>query len=75
MFWNFTVRRLGGTPVDATFPRTYGARPDLETGERLLVIATEGGILLTRCAAPTPRATEAGPATPRFRSTVNAPLR
>ena len=75
MFWNFTVRRLGGAPLDATFPRTFGARPDLETGERLLVIATEAGILLARCAPPAPRVSDAGPATPRFRSTVNAPLR
>lgn len=75
MFWNLTVRRLGGAPVDATFPRTFGGRPDLETGERLLVIATEGGILLARCTPPAPRLPDAGPATPRFRSTVNAPIR
>ena len=75
MFWNLTVRRLGGAPLGVALPRTMGARPDLETGERLLVIATEGGVLLARCPPPPPRTPEAGPATPRFRSTVNAPQR
>jgi hypothetical protein len=44
MFWNMTNRRLGGAAVPL-FPRTYAARPDLETGTRLLAMATEAGLL------------------------------
>lgn len=74
MFWTMTFKRLAGS-VSNVLPRTYGARPDLEKGNRLLAVATEGGILLTLSGPPEPHAEEAaGPATtPRFRSTVNAP--
>jgi hypothetical protein len=51
MFWNMTIRRLGGAAIPV-FPRTYAARPDLETGTRLLAMATEGGILLTLSGPP-----------------------
>ena len=34
------------------FPKTFAARPDLETGMRLLAMATEGGILLTLSGPP-----------------------
>ena len=51
MFWNMTIRRIGGAAVPI-FPKTYAARPDLETGTRLLAMATEGGILLTLSGPP-----------------------
>jgi len=51
MFWNMTIRRLGGAAIPI-FPKTYAARPDLETGTRLLAMATEGGILLTLSGPP-----------------------
>jgi hypothetical protein len=51
MFWNMTIRRLGGAAVPI-FPKTFAARPDLETGTRLLAMATEGGILLTLSGPP-----------------------
>jgi hypothetical protein len=44
MFWNMTIRRLGGATIPL-FPKTWAARPDLATGQRLLAMATEGGIL------------------------------
>jgi len=75
MFWNLTVRRLGGDPLGPALPRTYGGRPDLETGERLLVVATEGGVLLARCSAPNPPSSGSGQPTPRFRSSVGASTR
>ena len=52
MFWNMTIRRLGASAIPV-FPTTYAARPDLETGIRLLAMATEGGILLTLSGPPT----------------------
>jgi len=73
MFWSLTVRRLGGAPVGPALPRCFGARPDLETGERLLVVATEGGVLLTRCDPPPRGAERPSLPTPRFRSSVAAP--
>ena len=51
MFWNMTIRRLGASAIPV-FPTTYAARPDLETGTRLLALATEGGILLTLSGPP-----------------------
>jgi len=51
MFWNMTIQRLGGSTVPV-FPKTYAARPDLETGMRLLAMATEGGILVTLSGPP-----------------------
>jgi hypothetical protein len=51
MFWNMTIRRLGGAAIPV-FPKTYAARPDLETGTRLLAMATEGGILVTLSGPP-----------------------
>lgn len=74
MFWTVTFKRLAGSVTNA-LPRTYGARPDLEKGNRLLAVATEGGILLTLTGPPERTADQAaGPVTtPRFRSTVNAP--
>lgn len=74
MFWTMTFKRLTGSVTNA-LPRTYGARPDLEKGNRLLAVATEAGILLTLSGPPESQAEQAaGPAsTTRFRSTVNAP--
>ena len=51
MFWNMTIRRLGGAAIPL-FPKTFAARPDLETGTRLLAMATEAGILLTLSGPP-----------------------
>lgn len=73
MFWTVTFKRLVDS-VGTTVPRTYGARPDLEKGERLLAVATEGGIVLTLSGPPARQpAAVASPASPRYRSTVNAP--
>ena len=73
MFWTVTFRRLAGS-APTGLPKTYGARPDLEKGERLLAVATEGGIVLTLSGPPPRQAgAVAGPVTPRYRSTVNAP--
>ena len=44
MFWTLTVRRLADA-VAGGFPKRFGSRPDLETGRRLLAVATEGGIV------------------------------
>ena len=51
MFWTLTVQRLVGASVQA-MPKVYGARPDLETGERMLAVATEGGIVLALSGPP-----------------------
>lgn len=59
MFWNMTIRRLGGAAIPI-FPKTYAARPDLETGTRLLAMATEGGILFF-LSGPPPRGQHAAP--------------
>ncbi len=73
MFWTVTFRRLVDSVATAV-PTTYGARPDLEKGQRLLAVATEGGIVLTLSGPPARQADAvSGPATPRYRSTVNAP--
>ncbi len=45
MFWTLTVRRLTDA-VAGTFPRRFGSRPDLETGQRLVAVATEAGIVV-----------------------------
>lgn len=45
MFWTLTVRRLADA-VAGTFPKRFGSRPDLETGQRLVAVATEGGIVV-----------------------------
>jgi len=72
MFWTVTFKRLAESVVTA-LPKTYGARPDLEKGERLLAVATEGGIVVTLSGPPARKADQAvSPATPRYRSTVNA---
>jgi len=73
MFWTVTFNRLAESVVTA-LPKTYGARPDLAKGQRLLAVATEGGIVLTLSGPPARRAdTVASPVTPRYRSTVIAP--
>ena len=73
MFWTVTFSRLAES-VATALPKTYGARPDLAKGQRLLAVATEGGIVLTLSGPPAHRADAVtGPATPRYRSTVNAP--
>ena len=73
MFWTVTFTRLAES-VATALPKKYGGRPDLEKGERLLAVATEGGIVLTLSGPPARHADQAaGPVTPRFRSTVNAP--
>jgi hypothetical protein len=59
MFWNMTIRRLGG-PAVPVFPRTWAGRPDLETGTRFLAMATEGGILVT-LAGPAPEGRRLAP--------------
>ena len=59
MFWNMTIRRLGGAAIPM-FPKTYAARPDLETGTRLLAMATEGGILFF-LSGPPPRGQRPAP--------------
>jgi hypothetical protein len=77
VFWTLTVRRLVGAGTPATaWPKCYGARPDLETGQRMLALATEGGIVLTVSGPPTaqPEA-PAVPAGPQYRSTVHYPAR
>lgn len=77
MFWTLTVRRLVGAGTPATaWPKCYGARPDLETGQRMLALATEGGIVLTLSGPPT--ATPEVPvvaAGPHYRSTVHTPVK
>ena len=73
MFWTVTFTRLAES-VATALPKKYGGRPDLEKGERLLAVATEGGIVLTLSGPPARQAAAvASPATPRYRSTVNAP--
>lgn len=73
MFWTVTFTRLAES-VASALPKKYGGRPDLEKGERLLAVATEGGIVVTLSGPPArPAAAVASPATPRYRSTVNAP--
>ena len=73
MFWTVTFTRLAES-VATALPKKYGGRPDLEKGERMLAVATEGGIVLTLSGPPARHADQAGgPDTPRYRSTVNAP--
>ncbi len=74
MFWNLTVRQLADA-VAGGFPKRYGSRPDLETGKRLVAVATEGGIVVTVSDPPPAgaRAAAQQPAAPQFRSTVNSP--
>jgi len=77
MFWTLTVRRLvgAGTPI-AALPKTYGARPDLETGQRMLAVATEGGIVLTVSGPPPAKPdAPAGATGPQYRSTVQTPAK
>ena len=76
MFWNVTLRRLGGAPA-TRFPKTFDGRPDLESGQRMLAVATEAGILVTMAGPPPARTAEdaESPPVPRFRSTVRAPGR
>ena len=52
MFWALTVRRLADAVVTG-FPKRFGSRPDLETGKRLVAVATEGGIV-TAVSEPPP---------------------
>jgi hypothetical protein len=80
MFWTLTVRRLVGAGTPATaWPKCYGARPDLETGQRMLALATEGGIVLTLSGPPSAKAEgaagTAGATGPQYRSTVHAPVK
>jgi hypothetical protein len=74
MFWNLTVRRLADA-VAGGFPKRYGSRPDLETGQRLVAVATEGGIVVTVSDPPPSgaRAVAQQPPVPHFRSSVVAP--
>ncbi len=74
MFFTLTVRRLVGNPA-VPMPKVYGARPDLETGRRMLAVATEGGIVLTVSGPPPARGPSPAVSGPVFRSTVHAPLR
>ncbi len=64
MFWALTVRRLADA-VAGGFPRRFGSRPDLESGKRLVAVATEGGIV-TAVSDPPPAAQRAAalPAAP-----------
>jgi hypothetical protein len=78
MFWTLTVNKLVGAPGPAKpyWPHQYGARPDLETGQRMLAVATEGGIVLTVTGPPPAKAEGAAPVTgPQYRSTVHAPVK
>jgi hypothetical protein len=78
MFWTLTVNKLVGSPGPGktAWPKTYGARPDLETGQRMLAVATEGGIVLTVSGPPPAKAEGMGGATaPQYRSTVHAPVK
>jgi hypothetical protein len=73
MLWTVTFNRLAES-VASALPKTYGSRPDLAKGDRLLAVATEGGIVLTLSGPPARQAAAAaGPAAPRYRSTANAP--
>jgi hypothetical protein len=76
MFWTLTVRRLADA-VAGGLPKRFGARPDLETGKRMVAVATEGGIVVT-VSDPPPLGGRAAPQPapapqPRFRSSVGAP--
>jgi len=77
VFWTLTVRRLVGAGTPATaWPKCYGARPDLETGQRMLALATEGGIVLTVTGPPTARPeAPVVAAGPHYRSTVHTPVK
>jgi hypothetical protein len=71
MFWTFTVRQIADA-VASGFPKRFGSRPDLETGKRLVAVATEGGIVAA-VSDPPPSAGRAAPTipvTPQYRSTV-----
>lgn len=74
MFWTLTVRRLADA-VAGGFPKRYGSRPDLETGKRMVAVATEGGIVVAVSDPPPSGARAPSPQTPlpQFRSTVGAP--
>lgn len=71
MFWALTVRRLAGRGASGR-PDRVGSRPDLETGRRLLAVATEGGIVVVVNEPPPvpPRSAAEPRSAPRFRSTV-----
>ena len=78
MFWTLTVNKLVGAPGPAKpyWPHQYGARPDLETGQRMLAVATEGGIVLTVTGPPTARPeAPVVAAGPHYRSTVHTPVK
>ena len=51
MFWNMTFRRLGGIP-GPHLGAGIAARPDLETGNRLLAVATEAGVVVALSGPP-----------------------
>ena len=78
MFWTLTVNKLVGAPGPGktAWPKTYGARPDLETGQRMLAVATEGGIILTVSGPPPAKAEGSAAVTgPQYRSTAHAPVK
>ena len=63
MFWTLTVRRLADA-VAGGFPKRFGSRPDLETGRRLVAVATEGGIVVAVSDPPPSPARAAAPIKP-----------
>jgi hypothetical protein len=76
MFWTLTVRRLADV-VASGFPKRFGSRPDLETGRRLVAVATEGGIVVAVSEPPPSKARAAAtvtPPPPAYRSTPAPPL-
>ena len=76
MFWTLTVRRLADA-VAGGFPKRFGSRPDLETGQRLVAVATEGGIVAAVSdppPSPARASSAAAPLTPAYRAPAVTPL-
>jgi hypothetical protein len=71
MFWTLTVRRLTDA-VAGTFPRRFGSRPDLETGQRLVAVATEAGIVAAVSDPPPARVATAASLAPAARNSAAA---
>jgi hypothetical protein len=68
VFLACTVRRLSGA-VAGGFPRRFGARPDLESGRRLVAVATAGGIVAALSGPPP----AGGPPATRLPSRLRSP--
>ena len=76
MFWTLTVRRLAGA-VAGGFPKRFGSRPDLETGQRLVAVATEGGIVAAVSGpppGPSRGSAASAPVPPAYRGPATPPL-